>query len=218
MNRPVSWFCKIFIRPFINVLLIKEVRGLENLPKKNFILASNHQSHLDWIISGYICVPRRFTYIGQVDRYKGLLGLGRNLLYFVAGVIPINRKDDNSKKRAIDEAIQALKRGDSLVIYPEGTRSRSGEIAGGKLGAAKIYLETGVPILPVGIKGTFELMPAGSGSPKIKRIAEINIGKPLYFNDYFEKAKDLDFDSQEYKDICQKIIDKVMEEIINLAK
>jgi len=216
MNRPVSWFCKIFVKPLIDGFLIKEVRGLENIPKTNFILAANHGSHLDWILSGYVCVPRRFTYIGQVDSYRGLLMLGRIILYFIAGVIPINRKNEDSKKRAIDEAVKAIKKGDILVIYPEGTRSRSGEIGKGKLGAAKIYLKTGVPILPLGIKGTFELMPAGKSFPKLKKSTEITIGKPLYFREEFEKAENLDCHSEEYKNICQRITEKVMGEIKNL--
>lgn len=216
MNRPVSWFCKIFVKPIIDGFLIKEVRGLENIPKTNFILVANHESHLDWILSGYVCVPRRFTYIGQVDSYRGLLMLGRVILYFIAGVIPINRKNEDSKKRAIDEAVKAIKKGDILVIYPEGTRSRSGEIGKGKLGAAKIYFKTGIPILPLGIKGTFELMPAGKSFPKFKKSTEITIGKPFYFREEFEKAKNLDCVSQEYKSLCQKITGKIMEEIKNL--
>lgn len=216
MNRPVSWFCKIFLKPIIDGFLIKEVRGLENIPKTNFILAANHQSHLDWILSGYVCVPRRFTYIGQVDRYRGLLMLGRIILYFIAGVIPINRGNEDSKKRAIDDAVKSIKKGDILVIYPEGTRSRSGEIGKGKLGAAKIYLKTGVPILPVGIKGTFELMPAGKSFPKLKKFTEITIGKLLYFEKDLAAAEKLDCDSEEYKAILKKITDKVMEEITKL--
>jgi len=159
MNLFVSWFCKIFIKPIVGLLFIKEVKGLENIPKGNFILASNHQSHLDWIICGWLCVPRRFTYLGQVDRYGGFLAFGRTLLYFVAGVIPVNRKDETSKKMAVEKAIEALKGGKILVIYPEGTRSRTGEIQKGKSGTAKIFLKTGIPILPVAIKGTFEIFP-----------------------------------------------------------
>jgi 1-acyl-sn-glycerol-3-phosphate acyltransferase len=52
MNLFVSWFCKIFIKPIVGFLFIREVKGLENIPKGNFILASNHQSHLDWIVCG----------------------------------------------------------------------------------------------------------------------------------------------------------------------
>jgi len=216
MNKVVSWFCKIFIKPIVNFCFIREVKGLENIPKRNFILASNHQSHLDWIVCGFFCVPRRFTYLGQVDRYTGFLGFGRRLLYFVAGVIPVNRKDKVSKEIALKKAIEALKNGDILVIYPEGTRSQTGEIQRGKWGTAKIYLKTGVPILPTAIKGTFELFPPGKEFPKIKRIVKINIGRPLYFKKEEEKAKNLDYDSGEYQTLIQQITDKLMEEITHL--
>jgi len=182
MNRVLSWFCKIFFKPIVDTFLIEEVKGLENVPKTNFILAANHQSHLDQIATGYICVPRKFTYIGQVDRYSGFSALLRNFLYFIAGVIPVNRNDPDSRKKAAEEAVKRLKSGDILIIYPEGTRSRTGQIQTARPGIAKLYLKTGVPILPVGIKGTFELMPPGQGLPKIKKIVKINIGKPLFFS------------------------------------
>jgi len=218
MNRLGSWFCKIFLKPVVDKFLIKEVKGLENLPKGNFILAANHQGHLDQLMTGYVCVPRRFHMIGQTDRYSGLAKLFLYLVYFITGVIPINRESEESRKKVLEEAVKVLRKGDILVIYPEGTRTRTGEIQKGKFGVAKIYLRTGVPILPVGIKGVFELMPSGKRIPKIKKIIEINIGKPLYFKEEFEKAKNLDCNSVEYKNLLQRITDKVMEEIKKLVE
>jgi 1-acyl-sn-glycerol-3-phosphate acyltransferase len=146
------------------------------------------------------------------------LAFGRNLLYFVAGVIPVNRKDKNSKKKAVEKAITALKRGKILVIYPEGTRSRTGEIQKGKFGTAKIFLKTGTPILPVAIKGTFKIFPPGKVFPGIKKIVKVNIGKPFYFKEELEKAKNLNCDSEDYKNLLQQITDKIMEEISHLYK
>lgn len=219
MNKVLSWFCKIFLKPIIDRLLIKEVKGLENVPKTNFILAANHQSHLDQIATAYVCVPRRFHMIGQIDRYnKGLSRVLRDALYFIAGVIPLNRHNEESKKKVIDEAVKVLKKGDVLIIYPEGTRTRTGEIQKGKPGIAKIFLKTGVPILPAGIKGTFELMPPGRALPKIKRTVKINIGRPLYFKEELMMAKNFNCESEEYKELLQKITDKVMEEIKKLVE
>lgn len=217
MNRAASWFCKIFLKPIVDTFLIREVRGLENLPKSNFILAANHQSHLDQIATAYVCLPRRFHMIGQVDRYRGSLGFLRDVLYFIAGVIRLNRTDIESRKRVIEKAAEVLKKGDILIIYPEGTRTRTGEIQEGKKGVAKFFLKTGVPILPVGIRGTFELMPPGKAFPKIKRIVKINIGLPLYFKDELRQAKNLSCDSKEYHEILEKISHKVMEEIRKLV-
>lgn len=215
MNKFVSFLCKILLKPIVDKFLIKEVRGLENFPKGNFILAANHQSHLDQLATGYLCVPRRFHMIGQVDRYSGLTKLFLYILYFIAGVIPLNRESEESRKKVIDEGVKVLKGGDILIIYPEGTRTRTGELGKGKLGVAKFFLRTDVPILPVGIKGTFESLPPG-GKLKIKKTIKINIGQPLYFKEDFARIKNLDCDSEEYKNICQKITDKVMTEIKNL--
>ena len=217
MNRIVSWFCKIFIKPIVGFFFIKEVRGKENIPKTNFIFASNHQSHLDWIADGYLCVPRRFTFVGQVDQYDGLLGFGRDFLYFFAGVLRLNRKSDESKKKTTEQAIKALKRGDILIIYPEGTRTRTGKIGKGKWGVTKLLLKTGVPILPIGIKGTFELLPPG-GKLKIKKIVRINVGKPLYFKKELSEVQKVGEESQRGREILQKITREVMENIFCLRE
>ncbi len=218
MNRLISWFCKIFIAPIVKFLLIKRVKGWENIPETNFILASNHESHLDWIIDGYICVPRSFRFIGQTDQYSGLTKVFLYIMYFFAGVIHLNRKSKASKKKMFEQAIKSLKVGDCLIIYPEGTRTRTGQIGRGKRGIARIFLETGKPILPVAIKGTFELLPPKSRprTDKIKRIVEINIGKPLYFKQEYEKAKSVDKNSEEYRLLLSKITGKMMNEIISL--
>lgn len=220
MNKAASWFCKIFLKPIVDKFLVRKVRGIENVPREgNFILVANHQSHLDHIATAYICVPRRFHMIGQVDRYNtGLVRVFRDLIYFIAGVIPLDRKSEESKKKAIEEAIKILKMGDILIIYPEGTRSRTGQIQEGRSGAAKIFLKTGIPILPVGIKNAFELLPPGKKVPKVKRSIEVNIGKPLYFEEEFKKVKNLNESSEEYREIIQKITKKIMEEIISLIR
>jgi len=217
MNPLVSWFCKIFLAPLVKKLFLKDIKGLENIPKRNFILVSNHQSYLDVIINGYLCVPRRFHFIGQIEGFKIPLKWLIASLYFLSGVIPLNRRDERSREKVVKEAISVLKRGDILIIYPEGRRSTNGEIQEGKPGVAKIFLRTGIPILPAGIKGAFELFPP-KGKLKIKRIIKINIGKPLFFKEELERAKKLEENSEEYRQILQKITNKTMEEITNLCK
>jgi 1-acyl-sn-glycerol-3-phosphate acyltransferase len=215
MNRVASWFCKFFLKPIVDKILIKEVRGLENLPKENFILASNHQSYLDIIVDAYLCVPRRFHFIGQIEGWKGILKWLIRFVYFLSGVIPLDRQSDESRENAFEEAVGVLKKGDILIIYPEGRRSINGEIQKGKFGVAKIFLKTKVPILPAGIKGTFELLPP-KGKLKIKKIIKINIGQPLFFKKEFQVSENLAEDSEEYQQILQRITNKTMTEINNL--
>lgn len=206
MNRLVSIILKFFLAPIISFFLIKEKRG--SLPKGNFILAPNHQSYIDIIVCGYLCVPRKFTFIGQVDKGKGIIGFLRDFIYFLAGVIPLNRNDENSKKQAFLKAVKALKRGYCLVIYPEGKRSKTGEVQEGKWGVAKLFLETNVPVVPLGITGAIDVM-SPQGKIKIKKLIKLNIGKPLSFE---EELK-----SKDYKENCINITNKVMSEIKKLV-
>ena len=212
MNKFVSIFSKIFLAPLVGMIFIKKVKGKDNIPSSNFILASNHQSYLDIVACSYICVPRRFTFIGQVDKGKGFIGFLRDFFYYLGGVVRLNRNDDDSKKKAFVEAVNIIKNGYSLVIYPEGTRSKTGEVQKGKWGVAKLFLKTGAPVLPLGIKGAFEVFPP-SGKIKFKKAIELNIGQPLYFQEEFEKGKNLASDSEKYKQLCIAITDKIMEEI-----
>lgn len=217
MNKVSSWFCKIFLKPIIDFLFIKEIRGIENIPKRNFILASNHQSYLDILINGRLCVPRKFHFIGHIEGFKIPIKWFIATIYFLSGVIPLDRKNDQSKKKVVGKAIEILKKGDILIIYPEGRRSINGEIQKGKFGIAKIFLKTGVPILPVGIKGAFELFPP-KGKLNIKRIIKVNIGQLLFLKKELAEAKNLDESTKEYKEILQEITQKIMIEINNLCQ
>jgi len=205
-NLPIVLFTKNFF--------IKEIEGKENFPRENFILASNHQDYLDIFVSGSICFPRKFHFIGQVDTWHGFRGTLVKTFYFLEGVIPLDRKNEKSKQEAVEKAVEILKKEGVLIIYPEGRRSRTGLVQKGKLGAAKIFLETGVPIVPMGIK-----KPVGffGEKPEIKRNIEVKIGKPLYFREELEKATNLEKNSKEYFQLLEEITEKTMKEISNLV-
>jgi 1-acyl-sn-glycerol-3-phosphate acyltransferase len=207
MNKLISTIIKFSIAPIVKILFIKDLKGLENLPKTNFILASNHQSYIDVIVCGYICLPRKFTFIGQVDKGKGLFKFFRDLIYFLAGVIPLKRTEKKSKKQSFEKAIKALNNNYCLVIYPEGKRSETGKIQEGKWGVAKLFLETRVPIVPLGITGAFNIMPP-KGKLKMKKMIELNIGKPILFKKEYQ--------SNNYEKDCITVTNKVMEEIKKL--
>ena len=212
-----SWLNKLSTIPLVKFLFVKEIKGLENIPKRNFILASNHQSYLDLYINGGLCVPKRFHFIGQVDGWEGITGFFVKLYYLMAGVIPLDRSSEDSRKKVIEKSTEVLKKGEILIMYPEGKRSKNGELQEGKLGIAKIFLKTGVPILPVGIKGTFALLPP-HGKLKIKKLVVVNIGKPLYFEKEFKESKNLKEESEEYFRILKKITNEIMFNITGLIQ
>ncbi len=218
MNKLVSTISRFLLAGAIRRKLIKEISGWDNIPKRgNFILASNHLSHMDWFMSGYIITPRKFTFIAQVDQYTGFKKLWRNIIYFYGGIIPINRKSDESKRKAIDTAIKMLKGGYCVVIYPEGGRAYDGIMKDFKPGVGKLYLESGVPVLPAALKGTNELMPP-HGRLKFVKAAQISIGRPMVFPKEREQARCIDKDSKEYHNICANVTAKIEREVCDLAK
>jgi 1-acyl-sn-glycerol-3-phosphate acyltransferase len=213
MKKIVSILSRVSVGLWVKIKLVKETRGEENfLRNRNFIFAQNHLSHLDWLIDGYVCTPRRFTFIGQVDKMTGMMKFWRDMLYGYAEVIPVNRKNSESKKQAIASALRRLKQGYTLIIYPEGTRSRDGQMHEFKPGVAKLHLESGVPVLPVAIEGTYELMPPGQ-KLKIKKIVTVIIGKPLDFIKEREAAKGLDKNSEEYYGLCSGVTKAIENEV-----
>lgn len=208
MNKFLSWFCKIFLAPIFSFLFLKKIEGKQNIPQSNFILVSNHLSYLDILVDGYICLPRKFCFIGQIDGFKGILRKLVLLAYFFTGTIPLDREDPFSRKRCVEKAIEAVKKGNILILYPEGRRSSDGKLQKFKNGFARIFLETGVPILPVALKGTFELLPP-KGKLKIKKIIEVKILPPMYFEEEYNRAQNLQRDSRDYQEIARKIAQEV---------
>jgi len=217
MNTLISTVSRMILAAPIRTIFIKDIKGWENIPLSgNFILASNHLSHTDWFMSGYICTPRKFTFISQIDQYDGFKKICRNLVYLWGDVIPVNRRSDESKKEAIDAAIKMLKNGYCLVIYPEGGRAYDGVMREFKFGVGKLHLDSGVSVLPVMLEGTQELMPPHGGL-KFKKSAEIIIGKSLNFPKEREVAKSLDMDSREYHDLCRGVANKIEGKVRELS-
>lgn len=217
MNTFVSTLSRFVLARAVRSLLIKDINGLDNIPKKsNFILASNHLSHSDWFMSGYITTPRRFTFLAQVDQYTGFKKMWRNLIYWWGGIIPINRKSDESKRRAIATAIKMLKEGYCVVIYPEGGRAYDGVMRDFKSGVGKLHLESGVPVLPAALKGTQDLMPP-HGKLKLKKVAQVSIGNLLDFPQERQAAQIMDKDSHEYRKLCAGVAKKIEDRVRELA-
>jgi long-chain acyl-CoA synthetase len=134
--------------------------GLEKLPRSTpYMLCPNHESFLDGPLVVSI-LPRRVIYkmfiIGYSDYWK------TTLTALAAKIYNIVEIDANANlTRAMQVAAFGLKQGRVMIIFPEGTRSIDGSIAEFKKGAAILSHELGVPIVPVGIRGTFEAWPRG---------------------------------------------------------
>jgi len=142
------------------VLRIKvEVSGLDRFdPRTALIFMPNHVSFLDgpmleMLIPGAARVVLKKSIVGIP-----IVGLGMRFV----GFVPVDRKGVKGGQRSIAKAVRMVReKGYSFLIFPEGTRSRDGKLQRFRRGGFFLALETGAPIIPVTIRGTFELMPKG---------------------------------------------------------
>lgn len=135
------------------------VHGLDRItPDGSYVFASNHLSFADTpVLLAHI--PCQFRFLAKHGLFK-IPFIGFHLRR--GGHIQVPREDTRASSRAISEAGRIIRsRGVSLLMFPEGGRS-DGELRGFKEGAAMIAIAAGVPIVPVAVKGTHEVMPKGS--------------------------------------------------------
>jgi 1-acyl-sn-glycerol-3-phosphate acyltransferase len=95
------------------------------------------------------------------------------------GMIPIDRSGGDKSTAALDAAEAVLRRGELFGIFPEGTRSRSGNLHKGRTGAARLAMKLDCPIFPVGVIGTDEIQPPDAKVPKLFSSCQIKIGRPI---------------------------------------
>ena len=164
------------MQPVFNVLWDIDVYGANNLPDEGpAILCANHTSVMDSFFVP-VTLPRRITYVGKaeyMDDWK------TRWLFPQLGMIPIDRSGGDAAQAALDKAAEILRSGEFFGIYPEGTRSRDGRLHKGHTGPARLALETGAPIIPVGLKGIRKIQPPDVGRPKLFESAEVFFGEPV---------------------------------------
>lgn len=175
-NERLTWrFAKAQARNLCRLLGVRvNVKGLEHLPApgRACVFVANHQSHFDIAaILGFVPGINRFTAKKELFR-EPVLGL----VMATMGMIPVDRENP-------EKTIHRLKRlradGHSLVFFPEGTRSRDGVIGAFKKGAFVTAMELGVPIVPVAIRGSDAVMPAGGYLSILPGKVELTILEPV---------------------------------------
>ena len=187
---------------------IKKVNGINNIPKdKAFIIAANHSSYMDHFGIGYVVVPflnKKLHFLAKKEHFDNIF---KKAWHTYAGAIPLDR--EKGGKKALRWAVKSLKQGKIIAIHPEGTRSLTGKLQKAKTGVARLAVAARVPVVPVGLIGMFEILPKGKYMPKFKR-AIINIGKPMYFEKYYNNKIN--------NKILREITTKIMKEIARLSK
>ncbi|MFH1655596.1 MAG: lysophospholipid acyltransferase family protein [Candidatus Omnitrophota bacterium] len=161
---------------FLKIFSRLQVKGKKSIPESgSFILVSNHVSLLDPLILGAVS-HRKLNSMAKEELFSNFLSSFwmRNIKAF-----PVKRKSHDVG--AIREALRRIKSGEPLLMFPEGGRSANGEILDAQPGAGMLAAHTGVPILPVFIKGSREVLTRGSSFIRPKKII-VYFGKPFYIS------------------------------------
>jgi 1-acyl-sn-glycerol-3-phosphate acyltransferase len=150
------WWAKIQL--LVSGVRVK-VGGLEHLDKETpYIYMSNHQGSYD-IFALLSCLPVQFRWIAKKELFAiPILGWAMG----AANYISIDRSGRRRALESIERAARKIKGGVSVVIFPEGTRSRDGSIQPFKRGGFTLALKSGVPIIPITINGSRDVMPRDS--------------------------------------------------------
>lgn len=160
-SRPITWAGKRAMRLGPEMLGIRiQVTGVDIIEKnKPYIFMSNHLSFLDGPLL-YLIIPQFVRVILKKEIFRiPIIGLGMKQV----GFVPVDRKGIRGGKKSIDHAARLIEqKGYSFLIFPEGTRSRSGKLQEFRRGGFFLALASQSPIVPISIQGTYELMPKGS--------------------------------------------------------
>ena len=220
----VPWFFQtlmwLIMKPFLLIFSGLRVTGKENLKgfKGNAIIAMNHVSQLDSILIPATLGPLSplmpvFSAAREREFYKEVKGLGRyvygGMIFRLLGAYPVILAAGNYEL-SLKHHINILERGESLGIFPEGSRTKDGTIGIGKPGVAYLLWRTGVPVIPVAFHGHYEMHPRHFFSRK--HTISVAYGKPIYKEDLYKPEHDIVPPTRdEFRAASQEIMSRIRE-------
>ena len=156
------------------------VEGVDHVDlSQRYVVVSNHVSNFDIPVL-FRSIPTPIRFLAKKELYKiPLFGPGMD----AAGIVKVDRSGARSAREAISTAArETYRRGYSLLVFAEGTRSRTGEMGGFHKGAARLALDNGANLLPVVIAGTYDVNPPGSifiypGRVRVRILEPIDISE-----------------------------------------
>ena len=172
VNPVVYWVVRAVFQPFFHLYFRLSRIGREHIPDGPVIFAANHRSFLDPFIIGTM-TRRPLYYVAKKQLFANRLQA-----WFLnsLGAFPVDR--GNGDQQTIETAKAILARGDSVLIFPEGTRVRPGPPGRAKRGVGRLVLEAGVPVVPLALIGTTDVRRGWRIRPRKIRV---RAGKPLTF-------------------------------------
>jgi 1-acyl-sn-glycerol-3-phosphate acyltransferase len=143
-------------------------------PKQSYVVMPNHLSMVDiWAIFVAVPVPLRFIakkQLGLIPLFGWAMAAGRFIF--------IDRQNASSARRTIDQAAERVRKGCSVVIFPEGTRSVDGRLRPFKKGGFHLAINAGAAVVPIALRGTHEVMPRGAFLIR-PGVVDVEIGEPI---------------------------------------
>ncbi len=187
----LSIFCKVVLRSEDTVYRIGrtwarlcmrmagityEVTGLENVPlNQTVVFCANHASQVDILVL-YCMLPVSIRFLAKKELFSvPFFGV----VMRVAGHIPIDRSGGRAAVKSLNDAAEKIRSGASVVIFPEGTRSRDGRLQPFKTGGIQVAIRSKCPIVPVAILGSYEILPRSTIWIRPGHI-KVAIGKPIF--------------------------------------
>jgi len=168
------------LRVFFTTLYGFRTSGVENIPAEGgVVIVSNHASYFDPELLGTANTVRPVCYMAKEELFKVPL-FGRLILSL--GALPIKRGGvDRNLFRTFGELLRVRKL--ALVVFPEGTRTRDGNLGEAKRGIGALCLSAGVPVVPAFIRGSFEVWPRFRRFPRLRGKIEVRFGPPIQWSD-----------------------------------
>lgn len=167
--------------PLARAVYRPRIEGRANVPRTGaVILASNHLSFIDSMAIP-TAAPRPVHFLAKSSYFEGtgLKGALSRSFFTAVGAIPVRRGAGQAALDALEQQRQLLEEGLAVALYPEGTRSTDGRLYKGRTGVAFLALQTGAPVVPVGLIGTDRVMPVGAKTPSLRERVTVKFGEPL---------------------------------------
>jgi 1-acyl-sn-glycerol-3-phosphate acyltransferase len=178
---PVYLLVRNLLKPWLATWFRYSIEGLENIPKKGSgVLAVNHIAYLDPLIAAYVVdkVGRRPRFLAKSELFQD-----KRISWLLRGAGQIEvKRGSHDAPMALDHALAALRRGEIIVIFPEGTITTDPDLnpMEAKTGMARLALAAGVPVIPVAVWGTQNIWPKGYAKRwRPRQDVLIRIGEPI---------------------------------------
>jgi 1-acyl-sn-glycerol-3-phosphate acyltransferase len=162
-----------------------DIQGLEHVnPRQAQVIVSNHQGSFDiWALMAYL--PLQFRWVLKKELFR-IPFMGPAMRK--AGYVGVDRRHPHQAMEDMKKALARLREGKSVLVFPEGTRSRDGRVGEFKRGGFMLAYKAGAPVLPISISGSFGIMPKGSCWIFPRRI-KLTIQPPIKVTDLDSRAR-----------------------------